>query len=73
MQYQPKDQFQDLPLKFKKGVAAIDVVTLKGAGNAIEPYIPSHNIVLPPLAEYEGEASFEDLMQINVIPDDPSL
>jgi hypothetical protein len=73
MQYQPNDQFQDLPLKFEKGVAAIDVVTLRGAGNAIEPYLPSRNVVLPPLAEYEGEASFEDLMQITVNPNDPSV
>jgi hypothetical protein len=73
MQYQPTISFEDVPLKFEKGVAAIDVVTLKGAGNAVEQYIPSHNIVLPSAAEYEGEASFEDLMQINVNPEDPSV
>lgn len=73
MQFQPNDTFQDVPLKFENGVAAIDVITLKGAGIAIEPYIPSHNIVLPSAVEYEGEASFEDLMQINVNPDDPSV
>jgi hypothetical protein len=73
MQYKLKEQFHDLPLKFDKGVAAIDVVSLKGAGNAIEPYIPSHNILLPPHAEYEGKASFEDLMQIKVFPEELSV
>jgi len=73
MQYQLDDLFQDVPLKFEKGVVAIDVITLKGAGNAVEPYLPTHNIVLPPSAEYQAEASFEDLMQICVNPEGPSI
>jgi hypothetical protein len=72
MQYVPVESFQDVPLNFNGGVAAIDVVTLKGAGAAVEPLVAPHIITLPGPVDYRGEASFEDLMKID-IRTEPSL
>jgi hypothetical protein len=73
MKYESKDVFEDVPLKFENGVAAIDVVALKGAANAFEEYISSVEVLLPPSAEYRDESIFEDLMKITVDPNGPSV
>ncbi len=73
MQYQTKDSFQDPIIKFDGGVAAIDIITLVAAGNAIEPYTASRNVLLPQAAHYNGKATFDDLMQINVDQEEPSV
>ncbi len=71
MQYQ-SDNFTDPIINFNNGVAAIDVITLIAAAKAIEPYTPHQSVKLPELANNDGVSTFDELMQIQVDPKEPS-
>jgi hypothetical protein len=67
------DQFMDPQLLFDKGVAAIDVITLNGAGKAAEPYVPEKSITLPSETDCPPTELFDDLMQIKLDPSLPAV
>jgi len=58
----------DQPLTIEQGVAAVDIITLRAAAEAIEPYVPSREIVLPSVAKGQTVDFFKDLTKIMIDP-----
>lgn len=71
MQYQ-SNNFSDPIINFNDGVAAIDIITLVAAAQAVEPHTPHQNVKLPELANNDRVSIFDELMQITVDPGKPS-
>jgi len=70
MRYQT---IHDPSLPIHHGIAAIDIITLYAAAQAIEPYLPSHEIILPNVAKIETTDFFKDLTEIKIDPSGPHV